>query len=32
MMTQKCVPRNLDRRIFMDGIYIDTRDTIDKQD
>jgi len=32
IMTQKCVPRKLDRRIFMDGIYIDTRDTIVKQD
>lgn len=31
-MTQKCVPRKLDRRIFMDGIYIDTKDTIEKDD
>lgn len=32
MISQKCVPRNLDRRVFRDGIYIETRDTIDKAD
>jgi large subunit ribosomal protein L9e len=32
MISQKCLPRNLDRRVFRDGIYIETRDTIDKAD
>lgn len=32
IISQKCLPRKLDRRIFMDGIYIETRDTIVKQD
>lgn len=32
VMSQKCLPRKLDRRVFMDGIYIDTRDTIEKLD
>jgi large subunit ribosomal protein L9e len=32
MITQKCVPRNLDRRVFRDGIYIENRGTIEKED
>lgn len=32
MISQKCLPRNLDRRVFRDGIYIEKRDTIDKAD
>lgn len=31
-MTQKCIARGLDRRIFRDGIYIETRGTIEKDD
>lgn len=32
MISQKCLPRNLDRRVFRDGIYIEARGTIVKED